>query len=455
MDDRQTLVSGSDVRSKLSLEVERGAGPRARMGREVFRRVILRIPRVDPLHWLAAQSSTDRFYWSGRSETDAVAGIGRVVAVEGESSVDYLSMRRDVGDILDRAPAGVRLFGGVRFGKRTTPDSDWEDFPSYRLVLPRFELRTLDDSSLLICNIRADESAPGTVLQSEIDALSVPADCLPGLPQALSRRDEPEHRDWVRDIEWALEAFSSTTLAKVVLARKARFEFDANLDPFALMVRLLGATPNCYHFLFSHGDGTFLGASPERLFRQDGRRIQSEAVAGTGARGITDGDDDALGNELLHSEKDQREHEYVRQSVKEALTDLTRMLHVDTTATDMKLAVGRHLLSRVDGVLKPGVDAFDLLRSLHPTPAVGGYPYQEAIDVIEHLEPFDRGWYAGPVGWIGRDSAEFAVGIRSGRIVRNRLDLFSGAGIVCGSDPELEWHEVEQKIGDFLRVLTP
>ncbi|NNE35734.1 MAG: isochorismate synthase [Rhodothermales bacterium] len=410
---------------------------------------------MDPLRWLAAQTGEDRFYWSGRSETDALAGIGRVVSVEGTSSVDYDSMRRDVRQILDNVPAGARLFGGIRFGRRTTSDSDWSDFPSYRLILPRFELRTLEDSSLLICNIAPGERAGGSMVQSEIDALATPEASLSVMPSARSRADAPAHRDWVRDIEWALEAFSSTTLAKVVLARRARFEFEADLDPFALMSRLLDATPSCYHFLFSHGDGTFLGASPERLFRQDGRRIQSEAVAGTGTRGTTEGADEALGNELLHSEKDQREHEYVRQSIKEALTDLTRMLHVDTTATDMKLAVGRHLLSRVDGVLKPGVDAFDLLQSLHPTPAVGGYPYEEAIDVIEHLEPFDRGWYAGPVGWIGRDSAEFAVGIRSGRIVRNRLDLFSGAGIVCGSDPELEWHEVEQKIGDFLRVIAP
>ncbi len=178
-------------------------------------------------------------------------------------------------------------------------------------------------------------------------------------------------------------------------------------------------------------------------------------MAGTGPRGATEGDDRVLSDELLHSEKDQREHEYVRQSIKEALTDLTRILHVDTTASDMKLSVGRHLVSRVEGILRDGVDAFHLLESLHPTPAVGGYPYREAIDVIGHLESFDRGWYAGPVGWISSDASEFAVGIRSGRVHRRRLDLFSGAGIVCGSDPVREWNEVEQKIGDFLRVISP
>ena len=300
-----------------------------------------------------------------------------------------------------------------------------------------------------------DESSDGSELQSEIESLLEPMQALPRIPQSVARNDLPSRKDWIRDIEWALEAFSSTTLAKVVLARMASFEFASELNSYALMERLRSETPNCYHFLFSRGQSSFLGATPERLFRQKGRRIQSEAVAGTGSRGATEGDDQVLSDELLHSEKDQREHEYVRQSIKEALTDLTRILHVDTTASDMKLSVGRHLVSGVEGVLNEDVDVFHLLESLHPTPAVGGYPHREAIDVISHLESFDRGWYSGPVGWISSDASEFAVGIRSGRLRGRRLDLFSGAGIVCGSDPEREWEEVEQKIGDFLRVIEP
>jgi menaquinone-specific isochorismate synthase len=93
-----------------------------------------------------------------------------------------------------------------------------------------------------------------------------------------------------------------------------------------------------------------------------------------------------------------------------------------------------------------------VLRALHPTPAVGGYPRGEALEEIQALEPFDRGWYAGPVGWIGAGGAEFAVGIRSGLVRGNRLTLFSGAGIVAGSVPESEWAEIEQKIGDFTRM---
>jgi menaquinone-specific isochorismate synthase len=102
----------------------------------------------------------------------------------------------------------------------------------------------------------------------------------------------------------------------------------------------------------------------------------------------------------------------------------------------MKLARRRHLISKVRGTLREGVTDAEVLQALHPTPAVGGYPRAEALEEILALEPFDRGWYAGPVGWIGADASEFAVGIRSGLVRGNRLVLFSGAGIVAGSVPE-------------------
>jgi menaquinone-specific isochorismate synthase len=106
----------------------------------------------------------------------------------------------------------------------------------------------------------------------------------------------------------------------------------------------------------------------------------------------------------------------------------------------------------VRGTLQEGVSDAEVLDALHPTPAVGGYPRVEAFEEIRDLEPFDRGWYAGPVGWIGADSAEFAVGIRSGLVSGRKLSLFSGAGIVAGSTAEDEWTEIEQKIDDFTRI---
>jgi menaquinone-specific isochorismate synthase len=118
----------------------------------------------------------------------------------------------------------------------------------------------------------------------------------------------------------------------------------------------------------------------------------------------------------------------------------------------MRLSRGRHLVTRVEGVASEGVGAAELLNGLHPTPAVGGYPTEDAMVAISKLETFDRGWYAAPVGWIAADAAEFAVAIRSGLVEGKKVSLYSGAGIVGGSTADGEWSEIEDKIEDFISV---
>ena len=118
----------------------------------------------------------------------------------------------------------------------------------------------------------------------------------------------------------------------------------------------------------------------------------------------------------------------------------------------LKLSRLQHLYSNIRGLLKDGIGDSDILQHLHPTPAVGWYPKNEAMRYIEDIEPFDRGWYAGPVGWVSSDAAEFAVAIRSAITTENKLILYAGAGIVPGSDPEKEWAEIENKIANYLKV---
>jgi menaquinone-specific isochorismate synthase len=255
-------------------------------------------------------------------------------------------------------------------------------------------------------------------------------------------------------IQWALRSIADGELDKVVLARKVALELESALDPFDVLHHLKAATPGCFHFAISPAEGpTFLGASPERLFRQRGRSVESEAVAGTGERGDTPEADAALWKELLNSPKERREHAFVQRAIREVLDGLCSSVEVPDTPSDLALTRGRHLHARVSGTLSSDVSTADLLDQLHPTPAVGGVPTEDALTAIRTQEPFDRGWYAGPVGWVGPDAAEFAVAIRSGLVQDAALTLFSGAGIVDGSVPAREWEEIEQKIGDFAVVM--
>jgi menaquinone-specific isochorismate synthase len=161
-----------------------------------------------------------------------------------------------------------------------------------------------------------------------------------------------------------------------------------------------------------------------------------------------------LGVELMNSEKERREHNLVARMLQEQFQEFCHHVAMDEQPSLMRLRNVQHLYSRLEGLLHTiDVDA-DLIEALHPTPAVGGYPREHALKWIEAEEPFDRGIYAAPVGWVGYDGAEFCVAIRSGLVQANTLTLYSGAGIVAGSTPEEEWDEIETKMQNFLSVLT-
>src|SRR5690606_754905 len=350
-------------------------------------------------------------------------------------------------DRLPHLPEGTRYVGGLRFASGAPVSPEWSGFAAARFVLPRVEFRVRGDRAVLAANLvfPRDAEHPERVL-AELDALRRPDGSPPPLPLPVRRTDAPDRAGWREGVEAALDAFATTDLEKVVLARRADYVFAEPLDPFSLLGRLEAATPSCFHFLIRPAGGAaFVGASPERLFRQDGAELWTEAVAGTRPRGASASRDAELRDELRLSDKDQPEHGYVLEAIRDALEPISDRLAADAETSDLRLARGRHLYAGVEATLKPDIHAFDVLRALHPTPAVGGTPTPDAMDRIEAVEPFDRGWYAGPVGWIGRDDAEFAVAIRSG-LVRETdggatLSLFSGAGIVRGSEPEAEWAE--------------
>ncbi len=448
----------AQVRLRLGQRMARMVRRIAPKGTNRLVRLALEIPPTDPLRWLKYQQDAVQVYWSGRADDRAVAGIGVADIFSKEGFSDYDALLAQVRTAILSGDEGLRYYGGIRFDRKQAIDADWSPLGAYRFWLPRFELQTEAGQSKLICNLALPRDA-GRLdeIQQWLDHLYFPIE--PEGPEAmlgtlLRRSNEPGPADWCEHVGWALDAFAATRLEKVVLARKATFTFARDLPALELLDRLQRNTPECFHFYFQpEPKVAFIGASPERLYRREGRTVQTEAVAGTRPRGETADADARFAEALLQSEKERREQEYVRQSIAHAIAPFCTSFHQDSDRSVMKLAQRMHLLSRFHGTLRDEVSDADLLRALHPTPAVGGYPTSDALRSIAALESFDRGWYAGPVGWAGADSAEFAVAIRSGLVLGNRLALFSGAGIVEGSQPEAEWDEIEQKISDFTKLL--
>lgn len=441
-------------RLREGLEQHFQGAPRAKG----FARVEVPAPAVDLPRLLAANPLPPRFFWSGRDGALEVAGFG---AADQVASGAPGETRAALALIRERIPARfphLRYFGGLSFAGDATPGQEWQPFGACRFVLPRFEIAREKATWRLACTFLDDPAADrrGTLRQllEELSHLRTGVPAAAALPPVTGRLDHPDREGWVQAVEGVLRWIGRGRFQKVVLARQSVFKFAEPPEPFELLRRLREVNPEGFHFAFQPREGvTFLGASPERLYRRRQNRIVTEAVAGTRRRGESAREDQAIGDVLLDSEKDRREHRFVSDTIAERLDDLCLSHRADAEVSLLKLTRLQHLYRRFEGTLRPEVEDADIIAALHPTPAVAGNPTAAALAEIARREPFPRGWYAGPVGWVGARGAEFAVAIRSGLASGTRLALYTGAGIVEGSRPLVEWEELENKLASFVRVI--
>jgi len=430
-----------------------------RLKEKQFIRLTAPIENVDLLRWLSQQNDDIKIYWRSRDNSFAMAGVGAADLVRAESQrkdLDALFIR--LSQRLQTSDSNLRYYGGMRFDPDHLPDSDWEKFGSYQFIVPRFEIFSENAKNYFACNFLFDPAAsiPQQLyeIQEEIDRLNW--DEIGGesaIPPLLSRMDFPDRAGWQKNIRSALDSFERGQIDKIVLARKSEFRFAEKLNGVDLVRRLQNINQRAFYFCFQPAkDVAFIGGTPERLYCRDRQKISSEAIAGTRPRGKSGAVDRKFNNELLRSDKDIREHRFVFESILNSFRQVCTSVEAQENLSVLKLFRVQHLYAEIRGVLKNGITDGQILSYLHPTPAVGGFPREAAMRHIAALEPFDRGWYAGPIGWVGKDAAEFAVAIRSGLVAGDRVNLYSGAGIVPGSSPDKEWEEIENKIGNFIKV---
>ena len=462
-----TPVARTEVVAAIREKIEETARQRTRSAKVT--RISLRVENDRPLsllQWLAAHNlgysgHEPKFFWSDRDRRRETAAIGAadVIAAGSPDNLPDLFDRLDSG--LRHQPDTIRYFGGFRFDltQSLPPEgSPWGGFPAATFVLPRFELVRYGDSLLFACNLCEQdwrENSLSKILASLEKLTFTDSPVEVAAPSLIERHDLPNREAWLEILKSAGGLLKQGDLEKIVLARRSSLTFRDPLCPWTLLDHLRTSGDRCYLFGLQLGkDAAFIGSSPERLYVRDGVRLQTEAIAGTRARGDSPEEDARLAEDLRSSEKDAREHQFVINGIIEALDTLGVHSKQDASPTLLSLARVHHLSCRIIGKLNEGVTDRDLITALHPTPAVGGYPSRAAVPRIRTLEPFDRGWYAGPIGWFGRDDAEFAVGIRSALVAGAALHLFAGAGIVSGSDPDSEWREVETKISRFISVVS-
>lgn len=262
-------------------------------------------------------------------------------------------------------------------------------------------------------------------------------------------------------VRGGLAAIAAGEVSKVVLARELAGTVPPGSDLRRLARSLASGYPDCWTFAV---DG-LVGASPETLVTVSGGTVTARVLAGTAPRGADADADTAASLALATSAKDQDEHLYAVQSVLASLRPHTRALAASEQPFTLKLPNLFHLATDVEGDLSDGASALDLIAALHPTAAVAGTPTDAALAVIRRLEPFDRGRYAGPVGWVdAHGDGEWAIALRCAQFDLDGgaagpggdipLRAHAGAGIVSGSDPEAELLETRVKFRPIVDALA-
>ncbi|MDQ6816908.1 MAG: isochorismate synthase, partial [Actinomycetota bacterium] len=253
----------------------------------------------------------------------------------------------------------------------------------------------------------------------------------------------------------AVQRIRAGELEKIVLAREVEVDAPVDHDPAAVIGLLREGFPSCYVFAVGRGDATFIAASPELLVRREGQRASTVALAGSIRRSADPAVDDHLGEQLLRSDKDRNENLIVVRRIARALRPYALWVTAAPEPALVRVANIQHLGTPIRAQLAAPLGAIELAGILHPTPAVGGEPGEVAARLIPALEGFDRGWYAGTVGWTDASGdGELCVALRCA-LLRGRLArLYAGCGIVRDSEPAAELAESEVKLEALLPLLA-
>lgn len=414
-------------------------------------RLGVQAPFLPQIGWSDSAAAGER--WLALGEIDSIvapAGAGFAAAL------DVLARSRErlrALASLSPDPAALRYVGGLAFDPRQGANPDWPGGEAARFVLPRVLVRQAGG--------RAEVTVLGTPepeARRLVERIRQAAGrgCAAASPIRVAETVPPESRGrWTGAVETVLRAIESGAVRKVVLSRDLLLDAGRPIEAWELLRLVHERDPHGLRFcLRFDAQSTFLGASPERLVAQLGSTIACDCLAGTIARGATAQAEARNAALLLASEKDGREHRIVLEEILAAIAPHVREVQSPASPRIMSLAEVLHLWSPIRAQLRPGVGLGELIGELHPTPAVGGSPRLRAMDLIHALEQRSRGWYAGLVGWIGHDAADFAVAIRSGVVRGSRMTAFGGAGIVRGSDPQAEWDETARKAASFIHLFA-
>ncbi len=441
-------------------------------GRTRLASVSLPVECADPVAVVFASRRANEpwFCWQQPDRDFALAALGEAHAVVSRGSDRFREVAAECahlsGDAVLRGErdsadrTGPTWTGGFAFSDDGASGSAWSSFRPAAMSLPEISFES--DQGRVVMTVNAmvrpgDDPAEITArLSARVGGLVFEElgmlDPHPTQRPEIESSRSPE--EFEESVAAAVERIRAGEIEKVVLAREVVVHAGSAHDPAAIFAALREGFPSCFNFCVGTPEAAFIGASPELLVRCVGRGVSTVGLAGSTRRSSDPAVDDHLAQKLLNSSKDRGEQGLVVKRIVKALARLSVWVEAAEEPEIIKVANIQHLATPVLAQLLEPRTAIELAGFLHPTPAVGGEPWKKAETVMNEVERMDRGWYAGPVGWMdGSGDGEFCVALRSALLRDRDAHLYAGVGVVADSDPAAELAETEIKLGALLPLI--
>lgn len=434
----------------------------------IFYMETIEVSRLSALAFFAAGEESykgQRYFWQNREKTLTLVGLGHAYKIENQlANTRFDEVEKQwkqlTKNIVTEEELQPILFGGFTFDPENTTVGEWDDFPESYFTVATYQLMIRNDKAYVSIHLITDgENATPQFeeLRKERDHLIHAAqvkEVKTYVKPQITSYSEPHKEAYMQSIDAVTAKIKAQEADKVVIARSLALQFEEAVSSPQILSHVVNEQPESYLFGIERNDMLFFGASPERLVKVENGRAYSSCIAGSIKRGATSEEDQSLGTSLLQDNKNRGEHHYVVEMITETFEKNCITVKVPQQPKLLKIRDIQHLYTPVEGQLAEGATILQLVKDLHPTPALGGVPRQNSMSIIRESEPMNRGLYAAPIGWLDADgNGEFAVAIRSAALVGNQAYLYAGGGIVADSEAQSEYEETLVKFRPMLRAL--
>lgn len=409
--------------------------------------------------------ANQRYYWQNREKTFTLVGLGYAHTITSSSTeqrfddVEQQWKKLTQHIVTNDKEIQPILFGGFTFDPENGVSGEWEGMPPAFFVVATYQLVMRNDHVYISTNYIAEQENPQILkeLCKKRDELMHTAQV-----KALKTYEKPKVKnsfepfkeEYLESIHQVTSLIRQKEADKVVIARSLALKFEEEVSSSNVLSQIILEQPESYLFGLEHNKKLFFGASPERLVKVENSYAYSSCVAGSVKRGKTAEEDEVLGQSLLNDAKNRSEHQYVVDMIGHTFKENCANYNIPSEPRLLKIRDIQHLYTPVEGHLKNDATILQLVKTLHPTPALGGVPRMKAMEVIRKYEPMNRGLYAAPIGWLdAKGNGEFAVAIRSALLHQEEAFLYAGGGIVADSEPQSEYEETLVKFRPMIRAL--